>query len=94
MTIHRVEAPILTAEHFDLYYLARRAWGRELPDVRLSTVERCRLGVRRGDDLPGREAPHAFFEWLRDGTGPIDRVFEHNRLDVLSLVTLLAVLGE
>ena len=32
-------------------------------------------------------------DWLHDGTGPVDRVLEHNRLDVLSLVTLLGALG-
>ncbi len=93
MTLHRVEAPILDPRHLDLYYLSRRLWKDELPDVRLQTVERERLGVFRDDDLPGSEAPRAFIDWLRDGSGPIDRVFEHNRLDVLTLVTLLAKLG-
>jgi uncharacterized protein YprB with RNaseH-like and TPR domain len=30
---------------------------------------------------------------LRDRTGAVDRVLEHNRIDVLSMVALLAVLG-
>lgn len=41
---------------------------------------------------PGAEAPVAFLDWVRDRSGPVDRVFEHNRLDVLSLVTLLGSL--
>lgn len=93
LTLHDVAAPILTPRHLDLYYLSRRAWRDQLPDVRLQTVERERLGLRRSDDLPGSEAPQAFLDWVRDGTGEIARVFEHNRLDVLTLVTLMAALG-
>lgn len=93
MAVHKVQSSVLTPLHLDLYHLARRAFGRELPDVRLGTVERHRLGVFRDDDLPGSEAPAAFLDWIRDGRGPVDRVLEHNRLDVLSLVALLAVLG-
>jgi len=37
--------------------------------------------------------PAAFLDWIRDRTGPVDRVLEHNRLDVLSLVALLGVLA-
>lgn len=93
MTVNRVVSSVLTERHLDLYYLARRAWRQRLPDVRLRTVEEHLLGVRRADDLPGAEAPAAFLEWVRDRTGAVDRVFEHNRLDVLSLVTLLTTLA-
>lgn len=94
MAVHRIAAEILTEAHLDLYHAARRLWKRELPDMRLRTVEELRLGVFRIDDLPGSEAPLAFLQWLRDRTGPVDRVLEHNRLDVLSLVTLLGLLSE
>lgn len=93
MAMHRIESDIVRTRHLDLYHLARRAWGKQLPDVRLRTVEESMLGLRRDDDLPGAEAPAAWLDWLRDGSGPIDRVFEHNRLDVLSLVALLGALG-
>jgi len=93
MALHKVASPVLTAPHLDLYYLARRAHGGEMPDTRLRTVEEHLLGVRREDDLPGSEAPAAFLDWIRDQTGPVDRVLEHNRIDVMSLCTLLAVLA-
>jgi hypothetical protein len=92
MAVQKIAADVLTPRHVDLYYAARRAWRRELPDVRLRTVEERKLGLLRKDDLPGSEAPVAFLEWLRDRTGAIDRVFEHNRLDVLSLIALYAEL--
>lgn len=88
MAVHRLPTTILSAEHLDLLYVARRAYGQRLPDTRLRTLEEHVLGFTRTDDLPGAEAPRAFLDWLRDGSGPVDRVFEHNRLDVLSLAAL------
>lgn len=92
MALHKMPAPVLTQPHLDLYHLVRRA-RRDLPDARLGTVERHVLGFERADDLPGSEAPAAFLAWIRDRTGPVDRVLEHNRLDVLSLVALLGALA-
>jgi uncharacterized protein YprB with RNaseH-like and TPR domain len=93
MMLHRIDTRVATVAHLDLYPAARRAWKKELPDCRLRTVEERKLGFRRDDDLPGSEAPAAWLRWLRDGTGAVDRVCEHNRLDVLSLIALLAVLS-
>lgn len=91
--LHRIRAPILTELHVDLYHVIRRAHGRQWPDTRLRTAEGRLLALHRDDDLPGSEAPAAFLDWIRDGTGPVDRVLEHNRLDVLSLVALLGALA-
>lgn len=93
LAVHRLQAPILTDEHLDLYYVARRAFGRVLPDCKLRTVEERLLHLRREDDLPGSEAPVAFLQWVRDRTGPVDRVLEHNRLDVLSVAALLGLVA-
>lgn len=93
MAVHKVRAQLFSPLHLDLYYMARRAWKGELPNVKLQTVESHKLGLHRTDDMPGSEAPQAFLDWIRDETGAVDRVFEHNRLDVLSLVTLLGLLG-
>lgn len=94
MTVHKLDdAAVLHEQHLDLYHVTRRAFGRELPDCKLRTVEGHKLGFWRQDDLPGSEAPLAFLDWVRDGTGPVDRVLEHNRLDVLSVAALLAVLA-
>lgn len=93
LAVHKVKAPILRCQHLDLYHVVRRLFAKQWPDTRLRTVEDRVLGLRRHDDLPGSEAPAAFLDWLRDGTGPVDRVLEHNRLDVLSLVALLGALA-
>jgi uncharacterized protein YprB with RNaseH-like and TPR domain len=93
LAVHKIKAPVLTPRHLDLYHLVRRSHAGTLPDAKLRTVERHLLGLLRHDDLPGSEAPAAFFDWIRDRTGPVDRVLEHNRLDVLSLAALLGVLA-
>jgi hypothetical protein len=93
LAVHKVAADVLTAVHLDLYHVVRRLHRAEWPDTRLCTAEQRLLGVVREDDLPGSEAPAAFLSWIRDRTGPGDRVLEHNRLDVLSLVALLGVLA-
>lgn len=93
MAVHKVRAPVLTARHLDLFHVVRRRHAKEWPDTRLKTVEDRLFGLRREDDLPGSEAPAAFLSWVRDRTGPVDRVLEHNRLDVLSLVALLGQLA-
>lgn len=93
MALCRVPSPVLLMPHLDLYHVTRRVHGHALPDTRLRTVEERLLGFRRHDDLPGSEAPAAFLDWIRDGSGPIDRVLEHNRLDVLSLCALLGLLA-
>lgn len=93
LAVHKVRAPMLTGPHLDLYHVVRRQYGKQWPDTRLRTVEERLLGVSRHDDLPGSEAPAAFLSWIRDRTGAVDRVLEHNRLDVLSLVALLGALA-
>jgi uncharacterized protein YprB with RNaseH-like and TPR domain len=91
--LHKVRTTVLTGPHLDLYHLVRRLYGAAWPDTRLRTVEQRLLGVVRTDDLPGSEAPAAFLDWIRDGTGAVDRVLEHNRLDVLGLAALLGALA-
>ena len=93
LAVHRIEAPVLTERHLDLYHVIRREFARAWPDGRLRTAEERLLGLYRDDDLPGSEAPAAFLDWIRDRSGPVDRVLEHNRLDVLSLAALLGVVG-
>jgi uncharacterized protein len=92
LAVHKVKAPVLTDFHLDLYHVVRRVYKQRWPDTRLGTVEARLLGLVRNDDLPGSEAPAAFLAWIRDRSGPVDRVLEHNRLDVLTLVALLGAL--
>jgi uncharacterized protein YprB with RNaseH-like and TPR domain len=85
--------PFAELPHLDLLAPTRRAFRTRWPDCRLHTAERRLLGVARIDDLPGAEAPLAWFDWVRHGRdGALAGVFAHNRLDLLSLVVLPAAL--
>lgn len=87
--LHRVtivEAPL----HRDLLLEVRRRWKSELPNCRLSTVERRLLGLDRGPhDVPGREVPERYRDFVRSGKfGWIAPVLEHNRRDVAAMAVL------
>jgi len=85
--------PFAPLRHVDLLHPTRRLFARRWPDCRLHTVERRLLGVRRIDDLPGRDAPQAWFDWLRHGhAAGLGAVGRHNRLDLLTLAVLPAAL--
>jgi uncharacterized protein YprB with RNaseH-like and TPR domain len=79
---------------------ARSAWpyspddrgGVEYASCALGALERAILGFERVGDVPGAEIPGRYFEYIRRGdAAPLVDVFEHNRLDLISLAALTAV---
>lgn len=87
--LHTGRRPLTLLPHLDLYHVGRRLFRAVMPDTRLRTFERALLGVERVADLDGAECPDAYFDWL-DGVdnGRMERVFQHNLIDVLSLLAL------
>lgn len=80
--------------HLDLLYPVRRLFGRRWTDCRLTSLEANLLGFTRTDDLPGSEAPAAWFDFIRNGRGAaLARVVEHNRQDILTLALVHRVLS-
>lgn len=76
--------------HLDLLQCARRLWRKRLPSRSLRSIEESLLGLKRCDDIPGAEIPAVYFDYLRRGrTELLKKVFYHNTLDILSMVTLL-----
>jgi len=76
--------------HLDLLQCARTLWKKRLASRSLHSLEEELLGLQRYDDIPGAEIPAVYFEYLRRGkTRQLIKVFEHNVLDILSMVTLL-----
>ncbi len=74
----------------DLLYISRRFWKSIIGSCTLGNVEQKILNVYRDDDIPGFEIPDVYFDFLRYGrTEKLLKVFEHNLLDILSLVKLL-----
>lgn len=88
-----IEPPFEGKPHLDLYHPLRRLFGGSFEDGRLATLERELCALQRDNDLPGSQAPAAWFDYLAERPHRLEGVFHHNRLDVLSLVTLLAWLG-
>lgn len=85
-------ADLLERPHIDLLPPARRLWRRRLGSCALSALEQSLLGVRRtGEDVPGWLIPSLYMDYLRTGDASrLVGVFYHNRLDMLSMVTLAA----
>lgn len=91
----RVEDPYSTRPHVDLVHPTRRAFASRWDDCRLGTAERRLFDFRRIDDLPGSEAPAAWFDFVHRGeAGRLPDVARHNHWDLVSLAALLPVLSE
>jgi hypothetical protein len=78
--------------HIDLLAPARAIWKHRLPSCSLSTIERIVLGVERGLDAPGWLIPQLYFDYLRSRRiDLLEPVFEHNRMDIVTLARLTAL---
>jgi uncharacterized protein YprB with RNaseH-like and TPR domain len=91
----RMRDPCADMPHIDLLHPTRRAFARVWPDCRLTTAERELVGFHRLHDLPGSEAPMAWFDYLKRGdAGLLPEVARHNYWDLVSLAALLPALAE
>lgn len=87
--------PICHHPHIDLLHPMRRLFKNSWLNCRLATVEQNLLGFTRQDDLPGSEAPEAWFSYIRRQQGKqLIRVVDHNRQDLISLVIAHSILGQ
>jgi uncharacterized protein len=89
---HRLTSPCTQMPHVDVLHPARRFWGGHAElGCSLIALEQQLLGARRIGDVPGFEIPERYFQFVRSGDArPLADVFEHNRLDLLSLAGLTA----
>lgn len=77
-----------------------RTYGAMAPDespgsCALAAIERDILGLHRQDDVPGWEIPSRYFGYARTGDASgLAAVFEHNRLDLLSLAAVAGLILE
>lgn len=84
---HRLRSPVVGVRHVDLLHPGRHLWAGD--ESRLVRLERTVLGLRRVGDVPGAEIPGRYVAYLRSGDArPLAAVFEHNRLDLVSLGVL------
>ena len=98
---HRQAPPFAGRPHIDMLHTARRLWrgtrsvvpapGTQTGSCALAAMEQALFGLRRYGDVPGFEIPARFFAFLRSSDArPLQPVFEHNRLDLVSLAALTA----
>lgn len=89
--MNRQETVLPEKPHLDLLPPSRRLWRLRLGSCALNSLEKGILGVRRTEeDIPGFLIPSLYLDYLRHGDArEMVRVFYHNRLDMLSMVTLL-----
>ncbi len=93
--LNRLKSDLVSLPHLDLLHPSRRILGHRLENSRLGTLEAEVLGVYREDDIPGWEIPQRYFDWLKNRDGRLlSAIFEHNRLDVISMASLTAHLTE
>ena len=93
--LNRMQSSLHELPHLDLLHPARRLLGHRLENCRLATLETDILGVWREGDIPGWEIPQRYFDWLRRRDPRLlAGIFEHNRLDVISMATLTAHLAD
>ncbi len=79
--------------HIDLLHPSRRLWKKSLPDCALGTLEKKILQIQRQNDVPGYMIPEIYFQYLRSrDPRPLIPVFYHNRMDILSLVSILTIM--
>ncbi|HZD42942.1 MAG TPA: ribonuclease H-like domain-containing protein, partial [Methanomicrobiales archaeon] len=86
---------IATWPHFDILHFSRRRWKGNLPDCRLTTLERSIFNRCRENDVPSQMVPEFYETYRRTGNpGPLVPIVEHNRQDVITLAHLYAHLLE
>jgi uncharacterized protein YprB with RNaseH-like and TPR domain len=93
--LNRLEDTLKSMPHLDLLNPSRRLLSHRTTNCRLVTLEDEVLGFRRAGDVPGSEIPQRYFDWLRSRNPKLmEDVFEHNRLDIVSMAALVSHLTE
>jgi len=90
--MNRLPSRLPDLPHIDLLPPARRLFRARLGSCALGALERSLLGLERSHaDVPGALIPALYYQYLRSGeVGDLARVFYHNEMDMLSMVTLAA----
>lgn len=88
--MNRLRTNLLNTPHLDLLQPSRRLWRNRLGSCSLGHLEQAILQVNRTqEDIPGWLIPGLYQQYLRSGDArELLRVFYHNQLDMLSMVTL------
>ncbi len=88
--LHMLQEPLFKL-HLDLLHIARRVYKRSIDDRSLSSLEEKVLGKPRKGDIAGSLIPEVYFNFLRTNEVTLlEKVIEHNVIDVFSMLKLLS----
>lgn len=88
--LNRIIPSFQNKSHLDLLHLSRKIWKLRLSSLKLRDLENEILKFQRKEnEVPGWMVPQIYFDFIssRDAR-PLEGVFYHNRMDVLSLAYL------
>ena len=88
--MNRLPVQFSDYQHIDLLHIARRIWKMRLESRKLGDIEREILDYQRGSaEIPGWLVPQIYFDYLENADAePLNGVFYHNEIDVVSLAAL------
>jgi uncharacterized protein len=88
--VNRLSGEFAALPNIDLLPPSRRLWRARLGSCALGALEEKLLGLQRTqEDVPGWLIPSLYFNYLRTGDAhELRRVFYHNQIDMLSMVSL------
>jgi len=87
---HQIAHPFDTLPQLDLLKLSRKIYTHRKRHA-LGRLEEDLLEFQRVDDVPSAQIPALWNNYLKaKDPRPLLKIFEHNRLDILSMVALLA----
>lgn len=89
-TLNRAHLPTLVkSKHIDLLHSSKRIWKNDMDKMKLTSVEKEKLGFERVGDIPGFLAPVIYLDAIKSGHATsLMKVLHHNEWDLLSLITL------
>ena len=88
---NRIKPSMSGPVHLDLLFPARKIWRLKLESCSLVSIEENVLEEYRTDDIPGAMIPSIYFKYLENRDArDIKRVIKHNKLDIMSMVSLLS----
>lgn len=94
--LNRSNSPFINMSHLDLLHFSRKIWKLRLPSMKLKDLENEVLEFRRNEtEVHGWMVPQIYFDFLRSKDArPLEGVFYHNRMDVLSMAFIFTLAAQ
>jgi uncharacterized protein YprB with RNaseH-like and TPR domain len=88
--LYRKRFSLLKIPHLDFLFPARTIWKNTFESRKLGYLGDVLLGISRDEDIDGSQIPALYFNYLRNNRFfLIEKVIEHNALDLVGLSSLL-----